>query len=806
MAVELTATDYSGVGTGSSATYATGIYANASDQIKVFVAGVLQTLGDEYSIDGLGAETGVDVIGDFAAGAPVYVERVTPVTQLVDTQNNETILEDVLDGALDKLTLIAQEIDGKARRALSFPRGEAGATIPAAAERANRFLAFDIDGNLVLSSGPGADGGLRTDLGEDSGATLVGSDDGAGGSLWNSIAGFVAFLRANLGASVIGFIQAGVGAVAETLLAAVRREVWADQFRMPADVGDGPSITRAVTALLAASGGGVVRLSRRPYTLAAPITFTGLNNVRLVGAGKSNDGTMLRESFANGSGITFSGCQSCEISDVYFWPTVRKTGGFSVRITGSSFSCAADIRSDFGWNALDIEGASETRYKLTSRYLLGTNGARYAGTSGSRSFRAICEDQISDNPYPIAPTPSSIKTFSPGMTLAAGDIFLANGAIWQCTVGGTAGASAPSGYPAGTTPESVFFTDVANGTATLRWIANAGLTHIAMDSWAYSFVIRSAAVLNGGRPFAMLDNANTGTSYPVWVDVQNLECDHGFSVGVDLSGGEGFYGHGFLWVGSTLAGNGILIGPNYRGDVSLGPGTRVYGNAQHGILRQAGPVDVRFVGVECCDNGVSAPATFHGLQIASGSVGTQIVGGNYGDSPSIGGNAQAFGISIGLNCDQTRIVGPNLRGNSTGPISIGATQVGLTYDSATYIPFRTIGTIGPAATGFLAEFGNTPTEGDAMWRAPRNGRIVGFYAATTVAAGAGQTFTYTVRRNNANTTLTGVSTGAASFNTDVWCGSSPIALAKGDTFAMQIATSATAGAARHNGALIFVPD
>lgn len=148
MAVESTATDYSGLGTGASATYGTGIYANASDQIKVYADSVLQTLGVNYSLNGLGASTGVNVIGTFANGAAVYIERVTPFTQLVDTQNNETILEDVLDGQFDKLTMIAQEIGGKVGRAILFPKGEAGPTLPAAASRASKFLGFDALGAL----------------------------------------------------------------------------------------------------------------------------------------------------------------------------------------------------------------------------------------------------------------------------------------------------------------------------------------------------------------------------------------------------------------------------------------------------------------------------------------------------------------------------------------------------------------------------------------------------------------------------------------------------------------------------------
>lgn len=174
MAVSSTATDYSGLGTGTSATYGTGIYANASDQIKVYANGVLQTLGVNYSLSGIGSAGGVDVLGTFTLGAALYIERVTPITQLVDTQNNETILEDVLDAEFDKLTMIDQEQQTQIDRALKVPKGETTLTVPALAQRAGKYFAFDVVGNPVAASGTGTDIGLRADLAALTGATLVG--------------------------------------------------------------------------------------------------------------------------------------------------------------------------------------------------------------------------------------------------------------------------------------------------------------------------------------------------------------------------------------------------------------------------------------------------------------------------------------------------------------------------------------------------------------------------------------------------------------------------------------------------------
>lgn len=511
------------------------------------------------------------------------------------------------------------------------------------------------------------------------GAALVGASDSSGGTLWTTIQGFITKLLSSAGAATIGFIQSGVGAVAETIQAALRREVWADQYKQVGDPDDVLCVTRAVTALLASStSGGVVRLSRRSYIFGSTVTFTSLNNVRIIGAGKFSSGTMIRETFAAGDAFNFVGCAHSGIEEVMFWPTVRKTSGFSVTLTNSCFSCFVDFRTDYGWNGLGIEGATETRFKVKTRYMLGTIGAWYAGNITHKSYRAICEDMIADNPYPLPASATNAKTWANGMTLVAGDHFEINGAVYQATVGGVAGGSAPTGYPTGTTPESVFTGTIASGAATLKWVSNSALAHLVMDNYAYSLVIDKAALLNGNVGFTMIDSANTGSSYPIWAFANDLETDHSRALGLNLDRGEGFFDIGGCWIGSCLTGNGVTIGSNFRGEVSFGPGSRIMGNAQHGVLRQAGAIDVRLTGVACVDNGVKGPSgTYHGLRIAGLSVDTQIVGGRYGDSVSVAGNLQGWGISIGASCDKTTISGAVVRGNATGTIDVGATQTNL---------------------------------------------------------------------------------------------------------------------------------
>lgn len=317
MAVELTATDYSGIGTGASATYATGIYANASNQIKVYVAGVLQTLGVNYSLNGLGASTGVNVVGTFANGATVYIERVTPITQLVDTKNNETILEDVLDAAFDKLTLIAQEQARDIGRTVKLPKGEAGFVFPAAAERINRVFGFDALGAAALLAVTGT---VITDP------------------------------------ALINFRQAGIGAIDRTVDQKLRERVTALDFG-----ATGPKIAQAIAAHP------TVVFPAGSYTntdTAIALPFGKLarfeNGAALVNSGSgsfTSSGTLVHENH-NPSGITgFTGT----------WPIAGLNyEGFSVNIGGFG-------PRGFGpWNApTGVSGAVKT---AASSAMFGTFG------------------------------------------------------------------------------------------------------------------------------------------------------------------------------------------------------------------------------------------------------------------------------------------------------------------------------------------------------------------------------------------------------------------------------------------------
>lgn len=119
------------------------------------------------------------------------------------------------------------------------------------------------------------------DLAADTGAELVGSDDDASGSLWTTVAGFIAKIISSAGSSVIGFIASGAGAVQRTIQDKLRDTVSVKDFGA---VGDGVTDDTAAIQAAIDSGAGVVWFPAGTYLTSATITdYVG--GVTLKGAG-----------------------------------------------------------------------------------------------------------------------------------------------------------------------------------------------------------------------------------------------------------------------------------------------------------------------------------------------------------------------------------------------------------------------------------------------------------------------------------------------------------------------------------------
>lgn len=463
--------------------------------------------------------------------------------------------------------------------------------------------------------------------------------------------------------------------------------------------------TVAIQAAINANPGKIIFIPKGSYKFSQ-ISISS-NGTTLMGEAMLG-GTTFIPTQTTGNDVVFNGCQHSQIQNVNFRPTVKKTSGYCVYFTGNAYKCkAVNVRVDYAYNGFAIYNGTENEIiDCQCRYMLGVDGIYFGGSTGS--YRAVINNFNADNPYIGPANTSQVKTYAAATAFSLNDMVVSDSKIWQCTQAGTTGAaSAPSGYP-GTTGATVFTTAVTDGTAQWKFISTVSLTWIRQDSFGYSLVIDKAACLNGARGFAQTDTVNSGSSYPIWAFVWDLECDHNFFGGVLLEEGEGCYING-SWIGSVLAGNGVLVDTDYRGEVSIGSGTRIMGNAQHGVLIQEGPETVYIDGCQIGYNSQETASTYNGITVSANAVDFSILNCRIGDLRGSGSSNEALSILVEAGTsDKFVIANNNLFGglgplvdNSTGTDKVIANNIGDNLNLLTPI------TVGASPFTWVNNTGNT---------------------------------------------------------------------------------------------------
>lgn len=272
-------------GDGSNTSFPFDFIAASADEVAAYVDG-LQLASSAFSValqdDGTGTVTTVSAP---ANGAEVYLASDPSFQETVQFERYGPYFPDQINPPLDRAAIRSIYLRGVAQRALLAPIGEAGISLPGAAARANKmlafdgagnalptaiptlpapnpayaglFLAYDADGNPTASSGTGVDAGLRADLAATNGAALV------------------------------KFTPIGTGSIPETTQSAIQRlPVFPEQFGA---VGDGVADdTAAWIATLAAGKNILARKGAVYYTtasLGAPLdgATIDLNGSKIVG-------------------------------------------------------------------------------------------------------------------------------------------------------------------------------------------------------------------------------------------------------------------------------------------------------------------------------------------------------------------------------------------------------------------------------------------------------------------------------------------------------------------------------------------
>lgn len=109
-----------------------------------------------------------------------------------------------------------------------------------------------------------------------------------------------------------------------------------------------------------------------------------------------------------------------------------------------------------------------------------------------------------------------------------------------------------------------------------------------------------------------------------------------------------------------------------------------------------------------------------------------------------------------------------------------------------------------SATRYFSPSGSSTTENDAVFIAPFAGTISLMRAQCASAPGGGQTFTFTVRKNFADTSMVATITGAASFDTGAIT-SNPVTVAAGDVVALKFVGTSGATSSAFRAIIVIQP-
>lgn len=220
----------------------------------------------------------VNVLAAPPAGAKLTVGSVVLTTQGQSIPNQGGFYPKVVEQSLDKLTINVQQLAEAVSRSFKLAFSDTGsANLPAAAARANKLLSFDASGNPVAVA---ATSGSATDL-----QLLLGGSSGT---------------------SLVGFLQAGVGAVLRTLQKRNEDYVCIFDFMTVAQIANVLAGTLTVDVFgacqAAINTGKKVRAPSGKYRLSAGLTLQACGGI--IGEGEN---TQFTRFFTGGQVIKYPG-------------------------------------------------------------------------------------------------------------------------------------------------------------------------------------------------------------------------------------------------------------------------------------------------------------------------------------------------------------------------------------------------------------------------------------------------------------------------------------------------------------------
>lgn len=332
------------------------------EHIAVVVDGVTKTLNTDYTVSGVGSESGGNItfLSAPADQSQVVRDRAVPYVRVaVDWQEGGPFQADTVDLDTDLQEMQIQQLAAGVKRAIKAPRSVSADQVVTEdewADRAGRGFGFDAVGNLVL-------------LVMQAGTSLVD-------------------LAAAAGASMIGFIQSGAGAVLRSVQDKLRDKIHIKDF---GGVFDSPSsgaenVIALNNAAVAAASRGILEIEFDAgfyYLDSAPDVFT--TGIVLVGKGKR--ATILVRNYSAGSStesfLEWDGSEETANSggmrNIIAYAGLGTTGGVAIKLSGT----AADSRAGhmtFASSTVSGEG--------TWDYGIYSDGSAIT-TAGSQGIRVV---------------------------------------------------------------------------------------------------------------------------------------------------------------------------------------------------------------------------------------------------------------------------------------------------------------------------------------------------------------------------------------------------------------------------------
>lgn len=189
MTVETTATSVTYTGTGTTGPFDFSFKVLEKTDLtitrRIIATGLVDKTfaQDEWEVEFEDVGGTITMDEEVTSDYRITIERVMPYTQLLSINNQSGFLPQVIEEAFDRQEMQIQQLVGDFGNTVKIPVDETMNELPGSAQRIGKFLAFDAEGEPIMSSGTGADAGLRTDLAANNGSGLVGVKFNAVGSV-----------------------------------------------------------------------------------------------------------------------------------------------------------------------------------------------------------------------------------------------------------------------------------------------------------------------------------------------------------------------------------------------------------------------------------------------------------------------------------------------------------------------------------------------------------------------------------------------------------------------------------------------